>query len=443
MQRRSLAPRLVALASIAATASAQVSLPPGFAATTIAFGSVPTGMALSPGGAYGSDLYVSTNGAVKRVDVTTGSVNNFATGLATGTGQPSGVEFDSGAFGTGLLYVVQNNWTVVTVSPTGVVTPFSSVGTLYSCNDLAMAPPASAYGALLFVANGNGGADTISSVTPAGTNAVFATAANFSNSPLGLDFAPAGSAFGAELFTSIYGAGQLVRVPASGSPALFASSVGWSYDLAFDPDPNGPFGDYVYVTDPSTGSVLRVAPNASVSTFASGFSFGTAGWDADLTFAQDGRTLFVGSGTSIVIIRACGEVAAYCTGKTNSQGCVPAIASSGAPDVSGTSDFLITCSSVLELKAGLLFYGFGPNAAPFQGGVLCVQQPVRRTTIQISSGSGACNNTYAFDFDGHIRGGSDPGLTAYAAVNAQWWMRDPSSPSTTGLSNGLRFSICP
>jgi hypothetical protein len=32
----------------------------------------------------------------------------------------------------------------------------------------------------------------------------------------------------------------------------------------------------------------------------------------------------------------------------------------------------------------------------------------------------------------------DPGDVIYA----QWWMRDPASPSTTGLSNGIKFTVC-
>jgi hypothetical protein len=34
--------------------------------------------------------------------------------------------------------------------------------------------------------------------------------------------------------------------------------------------------------------------------------------------------------------------------------------------------------------------------------------------------------------------GMDPGETYFA----QWWMRDPASASTTGLSNAVRFTVC-
>ena len=32
----------------------------------------------------------------------------------------------------------------------------------------------------------------------------------------------------------------------------------------------------------------------------------------------------------------------------------------------------------------------------------------------------------------------DAGETFYA----QWWMRDPASPSTTGFSNAVKFTVC-
>jgi hypothetical protein len=34
------------------------------------------------------------------------------------------------------------------------------------------------------------------------------------------------------------------------------------------------------------------------------------------------------------------------------------------------------------------------------------------------------------------------GITPGQTIYCQWWMRDPGSPSTTGLSNGVRFTVC-
>ncbi len=137
---------------------------------------------------------------------------------------------------------------------------------------------------------------------------------------------------------------------------------------------------------------------------------------------------------------------AYCTAKTNSMGCAPSMGSSGAPSVSSSSSFLVNCSSVLNQVSGLLFYSQGPGAAPFQGGTLCVRVPTRRTPPQSSVGSASgsdCSGVFSIDFNARIQSGVDPTLVAGAEVFGQYWSRDPASPSTTSLSNGLRFLISP
>jgi hypothetical protein len=135
----------------------------------------------------------------------------------------------------------------------------------------------------------------------------------------------------------------------------------------------------------------------------------------------------------------------YCTAKTNSLGCVPSIAGVGTASASG-SPFTITCVQELSHKLGLLFYGYAPKAAAYQGGWLCVQSPVHRTGVMDSGGTigvDDCSGVYAFDFDALIQGGTDPSLAAGEIVYAQFWSRDPSASFTTVRSDGLRFGIAP
>jgi hypothetical protein len=152
---------------------------------------------------------------------------------------------------------------------------------------------------------------------------------------------------------------------------------------------------------------------------------------------------------------ACtGTASAYCTAKTNSLGCLPAIGSSGTPSASAGGGFTITCSNVRNNKSGLLFYGVDGQAAnPFQGGTLCVASPIKRTPGLYSGGSVSgndCSGVYAIDFNAFASGalGGNP-LAALQVpgtlVDSQWWGRDPgfASPNNTTLSDGLHFSICP
>jgi hypothetical protein len=137
------------------------------------------------------------------------------------------------------------------------------------------------------------------------------------------------------------------------------------------------------------------------------------------------------------------SVVVYCTGKTNSLGCVPTVATNGVQPSKSAGNFTVSCSQVVNQKNGLLFFGFASASAPFQGGTLCAAPPTIRTPSQSSGGSGAgadCSGSYSFTFSTAQMNtlGLDPGETVYA----QYWMRDPQSPSTTGLSNAVRFTVC-
>ena len=137
---------------------------------------------------------------------------------------------------------------------------------------------------------------------------------------------------------------------------------------------------------------------------------------------------------------------AYCTAKTNSQGCVPAIGWSGSASVSSAAPFTVSCANLLNQVSGLYFYSHGPGATPFQGGTFCVSTPTRRAPLLNSGGSASgidCTGVLAFDFNARIDSGVDPTLIAGAEVFVQCWSRDSASPSTTNLSNALRFVINP
>jgi hypothetical protein len=133
----------------------------------------------------------------------------------------------------------------------------------------------------------------------------------------------------------------------------------------------------------------------------------------------------------------------YCTAKVNSQGCLPVIHAAGTPSAGSSSGFEITCSNVREAKPGLLFYGLQPANTPFQGGFLCVGPPLKRAPPQTSTGTAPCDATYSIDFNAYMASSPDPILVQGAQLHVQWWMRDPQSPSFTGLSNALTFSVCP
>lgn len=146
---------------------------------------------------------------------------------------------------------------------------------------------------------------------------------------------------------------------------------------------------------------------------------------------------------------ADGFASTYCTAKTNSQGCTPAISATGAASATSGSGFVIDAASVLNQHLGLLFYGkTGPASAPFHGGWLCATPPRRRTPVQSSGGSiggSDCTGTYSLDFNSWIASGIDPALITGAQVNAQYWSRDPgfAPPDNVGLTDAVEFQLAP
>ncbi len=137
----------------------------------------------------------------------------------------------------------------------------------------------------------------------------------------------------------------------------------------------------------------------------------------------------------------------YCSGKPNSLGCVPFVATTGTPSASGTASFFVEAHDVLPDQAGVLLYGFAPGHLAFHGGTLCIKAPLRRlsTTSAKQTGTPPCPGTLRRDFNQVVQGGADVLLTAGQVVHAQWLQRDPADPAGFGdsLSNGVTFSVCP
>jgi hypothetical protein len=145
----------------------------------------------------------------------------------------------------------------------------------------------------------------------------------------------------------------------------------------------------------------------------------------------------------------------YCTAKVNSQGCEPSIAFAGNSSATATSGFIVSAANELNQKTGMLLYSVvGAASTPFQGGILCLHSPLKRTPTQSSGGSPPtihdCSGSYALDMNafahGALGGNPDPSLLVPGTtVWCQAWGRDPgfALPDNTSLSNGLRFVVQP
>ena len=132
----------------------------------------------------------------------------------------------------------------------------------------------------------------------------------------------------------------------------------------------------------------------------------------------------------------------YCTAKTNSLGCVPAMSFGGTPSASSSS-FVANASNVLNNKTGILFWSHMAVATPFQGGLLCAMPPTVRTPTQPSGGNASgndCSGLYSYAWSSAYM--ATEGIAAGDDIYCQFWSRDPASASTTGLTDALHFHVC-
>ncbi len=145
----------------------------------------------------------------------------------------------------------------------------------------------------------------------------------------------------------------------------------------------------------------------------------------------------------------------YCTAKTNSQGCTPAIAFSGSASATSGSGYMVSSINNVNRKAGLLLYGTaGQAATPFLGGVLCLNTPIKRSVPLNSGGTPApvldCSGVYVIDMNafavGALGGTPSPLLSVVGTtVDCQFWGRDQgfAPPNNVSLSDALEYLVGP
>jgi len=208
----------------------------------------------------------------------------------------------------------------------------------------------------------------------------------------------------------------------------------------------------VFLRDRLTGRTTRASISSAGLQGNAASEYPAISGDGLIVAFDSAATDLVASDTNGVrdvfaIDRTCtGAISSYCVAKTNSLGCVPSIGSLGMPSRSGPDDFFVTASNVRNNKLGIMLWSRTPGNTPFFGGTLCLGQPFKRTPGQSSGGSPSghdCTGTYSFHFTQAYM--QQQNLAADATVHAQYWSRDPGFPvpNNVGLTNGLRFTICP
>ena len=150
----------------------------------------------------------------------------------------------------------------------------------------------------------------------------------------------------------------------------------------------------------------------------------------------------------LVFDPTCSPGVTYCEAKLNSCGSVPSISASGRASASASSGFVVSGSNASQGKLGVLLYSdMGRATTPFQGGILCLRPPVRRTPKSLSSGGviGHCDAAFSIDLNTFASGNGGGTPQAYLlsigqTINVQWWGRD-SLANGSYLTQGLEYVV--
>ena len=139
----------------------------------------------------------------------------------------------------------------------------------------------------------------------------------------------------------------------------------------------------------------------------------------------------------------------YCSGKTNSLGCVPFLRTAGYASATSANPFQLVSRDLIAGQIGFYLYNtHGKADLNFHGGKLCVKLPFERwLPIKKAPSKGVlpCDGELSLNFNTRIQSGADPLLSIGARVNAQLMSRDPLDPAGFGdsMTDAVVFLICP
>ena len=138
-----------------------------------------------------------------------------------------------------------------------------------------------------------------------------------------------------------------------------------------------------------------------------------------------------------------GTATAFCSAKpTTIPGCLVHVGLSGAPSAATPQSCAVVAAPAPGDRLGIFLWSHrGEAAIPFQGGYLCVQPPVLRSTAKPTGGTlQGCDGHYSMSL-AEIAA-QDPLFAVGAYFVVQAWVRDPGNLFSSALSDGLAFVVC-
>jgi len=255
---------------------------------------------------------------------------------------------------------------------------------------------------------------------------------------------------------------------ATGQAVLVANITGATLDQATAVAINA--AGVAYMTDIGNQGLFRLDLQTGVLTHLGDLNAAAFGWFQDLAFDSAGtlwgvflnggiytidvatatETFKYGSGAYGGIAFRCDTaISVYCTPKAGLACGLPSIRTSGCSSASASSGFAISAGPARAAKSGILLHSDqGQSNLPFQGGILCVNPPLRRSVGVDSGGTpNVCDGLFTLDmncFAAGACGGNPAGFLSSPGtqVSCQWWGRD-SVATGSFLSDGVTYTVGP
>lgn len=140
----------------------------------------------------------------------------------------------------------------------------------------------------------------------------------------------------------------------------------------------------------------------------------------------------------------CGPAASWCLATPSSNGCTPAIRSTGTPSLTGPDDFVLSAEPVRNQEIAWLLWSQAAGMTPFGGGALCLDGSISRSLPLATGGNQGpsdCSGRLEFAFSQSLMAALayPSGTTLYA----QFLHRDAGAGQAAGSSDALEFTLCP
>ena len=225
--------------------------------------------------------------------------------------------------------------------------------------------------------------------------------------------------------------------PGDSARIVLGAAPEWTLDLARS-------GVWITPTNAPTLADLGVIPPAGLIQGELDLPAGVAGdaarWSTLQVIVDGPGGERLGTGLTQVVLDA--PDSSYCIGAPNSVSASGAVLTRTGSNSLSSNAFVLRVDDLPTSQPGVFCYGGAAAQIPFQGGYLCVADPLVRLGAPMFASGGVVE--YPIDLVPLTQTSAWNRIETGSTWYFQFWYRDPHGPvATSNLSQGLAISFCP